>query len=82
MVLSLNNKLLTDPSLYNHLDAVACQAAKAAPQLDLILKDFEVFADKLARHPESIGLGGLVKPGSGLKDPPTQPGLVIPPTHP
>jgi phospholipid/cholesterol/gamma-HCH transport system substrate-binding protein len=76
------NKLLTDPSLYNHLDEVACQAAKAAPQLNLILKDFETFADKLARHPESIGLGGLVRPSSGLKDPPTPPGLVIPPTHP
>jgi phospholipid/cholesterol/gamma-HCH transport system substrate-binding protein len=76
------NKLITDPSLYNHLDEVACQAAKAAPQLNLILKDFEVFADKLARHPESIGLGGLVRPGSGLKDAPTPPGLVIPPTHP
>ena len=76
------NKLLTDPSLYNHLDDAACQAAKAAPQLNLILKDFETFADKLARHPESIGLGGLVRPSSGLKDPPTPPGLVIPPTHP
>ena len=76
------NKLLTDPSLYNHLDEVACQAAKAAPQLNLIMKDLETFTDKLARHPESIGLGGLVRPSSGLKEPPTPPGLVIPPTHP
>jgi phospholipid/cholesterol/gamma-HCH transport system substrate-binding protein len=76
------NKLLTDASLYNHLDDLASQAAKAAPQFNLILKDLEVFADKLARHPESIGLGGVVRPGSGLKDPPTQPGLVVPPTHP
>ncbi len=76
------NKLLTDPSLYNHLDEVACQAAKAAPQLTQIMKDLETFTDKLARHPESIGLGGLVRPSSGLKDPPTPPGLVIPPSHP
>jgi ABC-type transporter Mla subunit MlaD len=76
------NKLLTDPSLYNHLDEVASQAARAATQLGLILKDLETFTDKLARHPESIGLGGLVRPSSGLKDPPTPPGLVIPPTHP
>ena len=77
------NKLLTDPSLYNNLDAVACQAAKAAPLISLILKDVEIFTDKLARHPESIGLGGLVRPGSGLKDPPApMPGLVIPPGHP
>jgi len=77
------NKLLTDPSLYNNLDAVACQAAKAAPLISLILKDVEIFTDKLARHPESIGLGGLVRPGSGLKDPPTpSPGLIISPQHP
>jgi hypothetical protein len=40
------------------------------PRLDRIMKDFETFADKLARHPEAIGLGGVVRPGSGLKDPP------------
>ena len=40
------------------------------PRLDRILKDFETFADKLAHHPEAIGLGGVVRPGSGLKDPP------------
>ena len=37
---------------------LACQAAKAAPQLTLILKDVETFTDKLARHPELIGIGG------------------------
>jgi hypothetical protein len=26
-----------------------------------------VFADKVARHPESLGVGGVVRPGSGLK---------------
>ena len=31
----------------------------------------EVFADKIARHPESIGLGGAVRPSAGLKDMPT-----------
>jgi phospholipid/cholesterol/gamma-HCH transport system substrate-binding protein len=77
------HKLLTDPSLYNNLDAVACQAAKAAPLISLILKDVETFTDKLARHPESIGLGGVVRPGSGLKDAPSpSPGLIIPPGHP
>ena len=36
--------------------------------------DFETFADKLARHPEALGIGGVVRPGTGLKDPPTPPG--------
>ena len=63
-------RFINDPALYNNLDQAACMIAKMMPRLDRILKDFETFADKLARHPESIGLGGVVKPGSGLKDPP------------
>jgi len=64
-------RLLTDPSLYNNLDNAALLVTRLVPRLDRILKDVEVFADKLARHPESIGLGGVVRPGSGLKNPPT-----------
>ena len=69
-------RFLTDPSLYNNLDSAACMVAKMMPRVDRILKDFETFADKLARHPEAIGLGGVVRPGTGLKEPPTPP---IPP---
>jgi hypothetical protein len=72
-------RLLTDPSLYVHLDQLVCTLGKLTPWVNLILKNFEVFADKLARHPESIGLGGVVRPGSGLKDPPTYP--AVPPPH-
>jgi phospholipid/cholesterol/gamma-HCH transport system substrate-binding protein len=67
------HRFLNDPSLYNHLDDAACLVAKLMPRLDRILKDFETFADKLARHPEAIGVGGVVRPGSGLKDPPSPP---------
>jgi phospholipid/cholesterol/gamma-HCH transport system substrate-binding protein len=73
-------RFLTDPSLYNHLDAAASMISKTIPRLDRILKDFETFADKLARHPETIGVSGVVRPGSGLKDPPAPyPGHVVPP---
>jgi ABC-type transporter Mla subunit MlaD len=67
-------RFLTDPSVYNRLDDVLCMVQKMMPRLDRVLKDFETFADKLARHPEALGLGGVVRPGSGLKDPPTPPG--------
>ena len=29
------------------------------------------FADKIARHPESLGIGGVVSPSSGLKEAPS-----------
>jgi phospholipid/cholesterol/gamma-HCH transport system substrate-binding protein len=76
----LLRRFLTDPSLYIHLDEVVCSFGRVTPRLDRILKDFEIFADKLARHPEALGIGGVVRPGSGLKEPPTYPkSVVIPP---
>lgn len=60
-------QFLTDPSLYNNVNEAACMLARMMPRLDRIMQDVEVFADKVARHPESLGLGGVVKPNSGLK---------------
>ena len=75
-------RFITDPSIYNRLDETLCMFQKVVPRVDRILKDFETFADKLARHPEAIGIGGVVRPGSGLKDPPDPyPGKVVPPGH-
>ena len=42
-----------------------------------MLRDVEIFADKLARHPELIGLAGVIRPSSGLKENPT----IIPHYH-
>jgi phospholipid/cholesterol/gamma-HCH transport system substrate-binding protein len=41
------------------------------PRVDRIMRDVEVFADKIARHPESIGIGGAVRPSAGLKEGPS-----------
>jgi phospholipid/cholesterol/gamma-HCH transport system substrate-binding protein len=32
------------------------------------LRDVKEFSDKIARHPEILGVGGAVKPSNGLKD--------------
>jgi ABC-type transporter Mla subunit MlaD len=66
-------RFLKDPSLYQNVDAAAARVLYLIPRLNRILEDFEVFADKLARHPESLGVGGALRPGSGLKNPPTPP---------
>ena len=66
-------RLLTDPNLYQNLDAAAIALAKVLARADQIGKDLEVFADKVARRPELIGLGGLARPSSGLKDSPYGP---------
>jgi ABC-type transporter Mla subunit MlaD len=74
----LFKRVLTDPTLYNRLDELLCTLNKSMPRLDRILRDLETFADKLARHPEAIGIGGVVRPGSGLKDPPAAPPVPSP----
>jgi len=74
-------RVLSDPTLYNNLNAAADMLAHSMPRVDRILHDLEVFADKIARHPESLGIGGVVKPSAGLKDAPTNPHWHTPPGH-
>lgn len=66
-------KLLTDPNLYNNLDAASLALARVLARADKIARDLEVFADKVARRPELIGVGGALKPSSGLKESPSAP---------
>jgi phospholipid/cholesterol/gamma-HCH transport system substrate-binding protein len=65
------SKLVFDPSLYNNLNDSATMVTRILPRLDRVLRDVEIFADKLARHPELIGLGGVVRPSNGSKEMPT-----------
>jgi ABC-type transporter Mla subunit MlaD len=63
-------RLLSDPSLYNNLNEASLSLSKLMPRFDHIMRDFEIFADKLARHPELLGVRGAVAPGNGLKEAP------------
>lgn len=64
-------KLFSDPSFYNNLNCAAFMLTKMLPRVDLILQDLQTFADKIARHPEQIGVGGVVRPSAGLKEGPS-----------
>ncbi len=71
-------RLLTDPTLFNNIDAAAASLARVLARAERIAGDLEVFADKVARRPELIGVGGVVRPSSGLKDSPFAPTPVPP----
>jgi len=71
-------RLLTDPTLFNNIDAAAASLARVLARAERIAGDLEVFADKVARRPELIGVGGVVRPSSGLKDSPFAPAPVPP----
>jgi phospholipid/cholesterol/gamma-HCH transport system substrate-binding protein len=66
-------RLFTDPSLYNNVNEAVCLLTRSLPRIDYILQNMETFTDKLARHPESLGLRGAIVPSSGLKDSPFAP---------
>lgn len=69
-------KFLNDPTIYYRIDQILAGVSQQIPAIARILNNVEIFADKLARHPESLGLGGVVRPGSGIKDsPPSNGGL-------
>jgi ABC-type transporter Mla subunit MlaD len=63
-------KLITDPTVYQNLDAAAGSLARILARSEKITRDFEVFSDKVARRPELIGVGGALRPSAGLKDAP------------
>jgi phospholipid/cholesterol/gamma-HCH transport system substrate-binding protein len=66
-------KLLADPTVYQNLDDAAGSLARVMSRAEKISRDLEVFADKIARRPELIGVGGAFRPSSGLKDLPGAP---------
>jgi phospholipid/cholesterol/gamma-HCH transport system substrate-binding protein len=66
-------RLFSDPALFNNLNDASLMLVRILPRLDRAMKDIEAFADKIARHPELLGVGGAVKPSAGLKDPPGVP---------
>jgi phospholipid/cholesterol/gamma-HCH transport system substrate-binding protein len=64
-------RLLADPSLYNNVNDTVKMVKCILPRMDRILADLEVFADRLARHPEALGIRGVISPSNGLKGPPS-----------
>ena len=61
-------KFLSDPALYRDLERSASAMALLLENLDPVVRDMRVFADKVARRPELIGVGGALRPSTGLKD--------------
>jgi phospholipid/cholesterol/gamma-HCH transport system substrate-binding protein len=73
-------QLLSDPSLYQNLNEAAASLTRTLIRAERAAKDLEVFADKVARKPEVLGIGGALRPSSGLKLSPMAPstGPILP----
>ncbi|MGE3316607.1 MAG: MlaD family protein, partial [Planctomycetaceae bacterium] len=62
-------KFVSDPELYRNLSSSAGSLAVLLQNLEPIVRDMRIFSDKIARHPELIGVSGALRGSSGLKDP-------------
>ncbi|NBT14247.1 MAG: MCE family protein [Planctomycetia bacterium] len=60
-------KLVRDPQVYNDLAQAAQNVSKLTKDLRPIVDDVRVFTDKIARHPEQLGVRGALDRRAGLK---------------
>ena len=60
--------LAKDPQLYRNLTESAASLSLIMRNLEPTMKDLRIFADKIARHPEKLGIDGTLHPDSGIKE--------------
>lgn len=61
------NLLVKDPKLYRNLEEASASLQLIMRNLEPTIKDLRTFSDKIARHPEKIGVGGALYPDTGKK---------------
>ncbi len=70
---SLNNpngtvgRLINDPQLYENIACAIQNVEELTVKLRPIIDDARVFSDKIARHPEVLGVRGAVQRNPGIK---------------
>lgn len=62
-------QLAKNPDLYRNLNNSAVSISLLLKNLGPILRDVRIFSDKIARHPELIGVSGALNPSTGIKEP-------------
>lgn len=60
-------RLVRDPQVYEDLAAAAANVKGLSRELRPIVDDIRVFSDKIARHPEQLGVRGALDRRPGLK---------------
>ena len=66
-------KLAKDPTLYQKLESTLDELRNLKQQLEPVIANAEVFTDKIARHPEQLGVAGALRRNAGTKGVPPIP---------
>ena len=61
-------KLASDPELYRNLNRSAESLSILLNNLEPVIRDVHIFTDKVARHPELLGVSGAIRGSSGVKE--------------
>lgn len=61
-------RFASDPQLYDNMNRSAAAMAVVLRNLEPVLADVRIFSDKIARHPELLGVSGALKGSSGVKE--------------
>ena len=65
-------QLVNNPEVYQQINSAAANINQLSKELRPIMKDVRIFTDKLARHPEQLGVRGAIQPSNGLKKSPSE----------
>ncbi|MEX0713305.1 MAG: MlaD family protein [Pirellulales bacterium] len=65
-------QLLSNPDVYQQINSAATNINELTRELGPIVRDVRTFSDKIARHPELLGVRGAIRPGSGIKRAPSE----------
>lgn len=60
-------QLLNDKQLYSQVSQTIANVNRLTVELEPILRDARAFSDKIARHPEVLGVRGALSPSTGIK---------------
>ena len=71
-------RLIRDPQLYENLNQAVANIERVSRDLKPVVRDARVFSDKIARHPELLGVRGAVEQRSGTKGAPRLSELLTP----
>ncbi len=69
-------KFISDPDLYRNMNRSASSLTVLLNNLEPIARDIRIFSDRIARHPEILGVSGAMKGSSGIKESGEQPSRV------
>ena len=61
-------KFVSDPELYRNLNRSSESLTILLNNLEPVIRDLRVFSDKVARHPELLGVRGALQGSTGLKE--------------